>query len=286
MENMPSTRSMIITLYGDYIRHYGNEIWIGSLIELLAAFGYNEQSVRAAISRMSKQNWLESRKEGNKSFYSLTKFGKRRTEEAAGRIYQVEPGKWDGKWRIFFYKIPEERRKVRDQLRNELIWSGFAPLSNSAWISPNDLKEQVYTIVKKYDIADNVNFFVSENIGTKSNTQIVSEYWDIEEINRTYEKFISLFKDGYQNDESKIRSGKLSNQKCFVRRALLVHEYRKSLFVDPGLPKELLPNKWKKEEAVHLFQKYYRILEQPANEYFEEVFSKGYGKITKNSNIM
>lgn len=282
MDHMPSTRSMIITLYGDYIRHYGNEIWIGSLIELLEDFGYNEQSVRAAISRMNKQNWLESRKEGNKSYYSLTDFGKKRTEEAAGRIYQVEPGKWDGKWRIFFYKIPEERRKVRDQIRNELIWSGFAPLSNSAWITPNDLMDQVFTIVKKYNIEDNVNFFVSENIGPKSNKQIISEYWDIEEINRTYENFIHLFQDLYKKDESKILAGKMSKKKCFVRRALLVHEYRKSLFVDPGLPEELLPKKWKKDEAVTLFRNYYRILATPANEYFEEVFSKGYENIKKN----
>ena len=46
-----------------------------------------------------------------------------------------------------FIKYPK-KEESRDQLRNELIWSGFAPLSNSAWISPNDLKEQVYTIEK------------------------------------------------------------------------------------------------------------------------------------------
>jgi phenylacetic acid degradation operon negative regulatory protein len=41
MEKSLNTRSMIFTLYGDYIRHYGNEIWIGSLIKLLGEFGHN-----------------------------------------------------------------------------------------------------------------------------------------------------------------------------------------------------------------------------------------------------
>lgn len=62
---------MIFTLFGDYIRHYDNVIWIGSLIRLLEEFGHNEQSVRAAISRMSKQGWVQSEKIGNKSLLFL-----------------------------------------------------------------------------------------------------------------------------------------------------------------------------------------------------------------------
>ena len=66
-----NTRSMIFTLYGDYISHYGSKIWIGSLIRLLNEFGHNDQSVRAAISRMNKQGWVQAEKIGNKSYYSL-----------------------------------------------------------------------------------------------------------------------------------------------------------------------------------------------------------------------
>lgn len=98
MERKFNTRSMIFTIFGDYIRHYGNEIWIGSLIKLLEAFGHNEQAVRVAVSRMSKQGWLKSERQGNKSFYSLTEQGKVRMEEAARRIYKEPLPKWDGTW--------------------------------------------------------------------------------------------------------------------------------------------------------------------------------------------
>lgn len=122
---MSNTQSMIFTIYGDYIRHYGNKIWIGSLIRLLKEFGHNEQSVRVAVSRMMKQGWLESEKVGNKSYYFLTKRGKLRMEEAANRIFKLMPNEWDGKWRILMYTIPEEKRQIRDELRKELLWSGF-----------------------------------------------------------------------------------------------------------------------------------------------------------------
>ena len=40
---------------------------------------------------------------------------------------------------------------------------------------------------------------------------------------------------------------------CFVERTKLVHEYRKFLFVDPGLPEELLPEKWLGSQFIIIF---------------------------------
>lgn len=276
MQSKPNTRSMIFTLYGDYIRHYRNEIWIGSLIELLEAFGHNPQAVRAAISRMYKQNWITNRKEGNKSFYSLTEQGIKRMDEAAGRIYRIDPAKWDGKWRMVLYTIPEEKRQIRDELRKELSWSGLGLLSNSIWVTPNDLSSQINDIIEKYGIKDFVHFFISENQGFQSNEQIVNDCWDLNYTNERYELFINKNKEKYEADRVKIEAGEMSEKECFVKRTLLVHYYRKSLFVDPGLPKELLPVKWKGETAAKLFNDYYKILAKPANAFFEDVFSKGY----------
>ena len=47
--------------------HYGNKIWIGSLIQLLKEFGHNEQAVRVAVSRMMKKGLLQSEKKGIKA---------------------------------------------------------------------------------------------------------------------------------------------------------------------------------------------------------------------------
>src|SRR6478736_9938006 len=127
---MSNTQSMILTIFGDYIRPNGNKIWIGSLIRLLKEFGHNEQGVRVAVSRMVKQGWIQSEKQGNKSYYFLTDRGVSRIEEAANRIYKMKPNEWDGKWRILMYTIPEDKRQLRDDLRKELLWSGFGSFSN------------------------------------------------------------------------------------------------------------------------------------------------------------
>lgn len=270
-----NTRSMIFTLFGDYIRYYGNVIWIGSLIRLLKEFGHNEQSVRAAISRMSKQGWVVSEKRGNKSYYSLTTQGQKRMDEAAKRIYKLKSPTWDGKWRILVYTIPEEKRHIRDELRRELIWSGFGLLSNSCWITPNPLEEQLENLIEKYDIEEYVNYFVANHLGANSSQELVEKCWDLDEINEMYSEFIQKYSQKYIIDKNQIEKGDMSDGACFVERTLLVHQYRKFLFVDPGLPESLLPDNWLGDSAASLFADYYRTLAEPANRFFESVFEQG-----------
>jgi len=270
-----NTRSMIFTLYGDYIRHYGNEIWIGSLIRLFEEFGHNGQSVRAAISRMSKQGWIQSRKEGNNSYYFLTERGESRMEEAANRIFKLQPQTWDGKWRMLMYSIPEEKRSVRDELRKELVWSGFGSMANSCWISPNDLEKELKAIIESYDIKDYVHFFHAHYDGPHEDKKLIEECWDIEDINAKYEGFIASHSANYVVAKDKIANEEMTEAECFVERAKLVHEYRKFLFIDPGLPEELLPEKWLGTKASNLFREYYKLLAEPASHFFEYVFKEG-----------
>ncbi|WP_409305976.1 phenylacetic acid degradation operon negative regulatory protein PaaX [Peribacillus sp. SCS-155] len=277
-----NTRSMIFTLYGDYIRHYGSEIWIGSLIRLLKEFGHNEQSVRAAISRMSKQGWLMARKEGNKSHYFLTQRGIDRMDEAAKRIFKLNPDQWDGKWRMLIYSIPEDKRNIRDELRKELVWSGFGTISNSCWISPNDLKKEVHSLVEKYEIKPYIHFFLTEYEGPHQNHTLVTECWDIYGLNDRYGQFIADYSQKYVIIKNRISKGEISDAECFVERTKLVHEYRKFLFIDPGLPEELLPEKWLGAHAASLFSDFYKQLAEPASRFFEEVFQEGNELTNKN----
>lgn len=265
---------MIFTIYGDYIRNYGSKIWIGSLIRLLKEFGHNEQGVRVAVSRMVKQGWIQSEKQGNKSYYFLTDRGVQRMDEAANRIYKMKPNDWDGKWRVLMYTIPEDKRQLRDDFRKELIWSGFGSFSSGCWISPNDLEKQIHRLTEKYDINEYVDFFISEYKGPKENQSLVEKSWHLEEIENKYEEFIEKYSKQFIVHQSIISRGEMSDADCFVERTNLVHEYRKFLFIDPGLPKELLPSKWNGNHAALLFSQYYQVLAEPASRFFESVFQE------------
>jgi len=271
---MSKTQSMILTLYGDYIRHYGSQIWIGSLIQLLKPFGYNEQAVRVQVSRMMKQGLLQSERKGNKSYYELTERGISRVDEAARRIYKLDPHEWDGMWRVVMYNIPEEKRQVRDDFRKELQWSGFGNLSNGCWVSPNNFEKEIHLLVSKYNIEEYVHLFLSKHIGPQPDIQLVEKCWRLEEIGEKYEEFIDNYSKKYIVHQSVIQSGEMTDEECFIERANLVHVYRKFLFIDPFLPKELLPERWIGNHAALLFNQYYKVLSEPASRYFESVFQE------------
>lgn len=267
------SQSMLFTIYGEYVRHYGGEIWVGSLTKLMGEFGLSEPAIRAAISRTMKQGWIESRRIGNRSYYRMTLRGKKRLDEAALRIYKEVPTEWDGSWCMVSYNIPEESRHLRDQLRKELSWMGFGMLANSTWISPHHLEERVKDMNEAYEITPYVEIFNARHLGWSEPTRLVSKCWNLDEINAAYEGFIAEYQPKYEDIKRRLyqREG-LQDSECFVEKTKLVHEYRKFLFIDPSLPDELLPDFWLGREAAELFRGYYDLLNPGAVRFFLSFF--------------
>ena len=256
--------SVIFTVFGDFVHGYGDAIWVGSLVRLMAEFGLSQQAVRAAVSRMSRQGWLESSRIGSRSFYSPTALGKRRVDEVSKRIYVAPEHAWDGKWRMLSYTIPESKRELRDRLRKDLTVLGLGPLSASLWISPRDVTGVVRDAIRALDLDRRVDIFVARYEGPLSDADLVRKCWDLDAIGRAYEDFISQY-SGY--------SSSLSDTEAFVRRIWLVHDFRKFAYIDPGLPAALLPADWPGVRAGAMFREFYASLRPGAVRFFESVFS-------------
>ncbi|MFC4769409.1 PaaX family transcriptional regulator C-terminal domain-containing protein [Effusibacillus consociatus] len=268
-------RSLMFTLYGDYIQYYGGEIWVGSLIRLMSEFGISESSVRGAILRMVNQELLKVRKVGNKSYYSLTDKAKRRVEEGVRRVYSIRNHKWDGYWRIFTYSVPEEKRDLRNQLRKELSWTGCGLISNSTWVSPNPLEEQIMEIVKAYRLEPYTFLFSSSSIISHDHKEIIERGWNLEEIATEYQQFIEHYGIKYERLKEGAWNNTLTDRECFIERTALVHEYRKFLFKDPGFPLDLLPPNWSGIKARELFWNIHQLISVRAVKFFEECFQQG-----------
>ncbi|HVA38655.1 MAG TPA: PaaX family transcriptional regulator C-terminal domain-containing protein [Candidatus Dormibacteraeota bacterium] len=275
-------RSFIFTLFGDVIRHYGGEIWIGSLNRLMGEFGLSEQAVRAAVSRMARQNWLRARKVGNKSYYSLTEMGRRRIDQASPRIYHDSSASWDGRWRILTYSIPERQRTLRDRCRKELVFLGCAMLSPSVWLAPHDVSEQFREAAEALGVAERIDLFVADYAGPHDERALVAKCWDLPAIERAYRAFIEEYRP--RLERARAAHGEPAESACFVEREWLVHDYRKFLYLDPGLPDRVLPAGWPRAEAVAIFNEYYRLLLPLATRFFEDVYRAAPGGATPKPN--
>lgn len=268
-------RSAMLTLYGDYVRRRGGEIGIGSLIKLLGNFGLSEQSIRSAVLRMCHAGLLKVRRDGLKSYYSLTEDGFSLLDKGTRRIFERKRNNWDRIWSIVVYFIPEEAREARDRLRQELSWMGYGPLSGATWISPHDLTKEVEEIAEKLQIREYVQVFQANHQGFSHPRSIVSHCWDVSRLHKKYASFIAKYRPELEDHLRRLQAGEsIELSECFVARFELIDEYRRLPFFDPDLPEELLPRNWPRPQAAVLFREYHDLLNKRANEYFDSVIKE------------
>lgn len=261
---------MLFTLYGDYVRHYGSTIWVGSLIALMAELGFTSSAVRAAVSRMTRQGWLVSVRFGRASYYALSPRGQERIEEAAQRIFKLHPERWDGRWRILTIASPERDRKHRDRLRRELAWMGYATLSRGIYVTPNDLLDRTASLAERYGLAGRFETFTAGHDGPTPDDRLAARYWDLPAIDAAYAGFVAEWRPRLERYRAAASRGEPPpDATCFVEQTRLVHAFRKFLFVDPGLPLELLPERWTGIEARGVFSACYHLLTEAALRFFE-----------------
>ncbi|MBV8583935.1 MAG: phenylacetic acid degradation operon negative regulatory protein PaaX [Candidatus Eremiobacteraeota bacterium] len=259
----PVTRptSFIFTLYGDLAHREGGDLSLsaGALIRLMGAFGVSEGAVRQAVSRMVRQEWLLSERRGSHAYYRVTARGLRRIEELSPRIYGPVID-WDGRWRMLTYTVEETRRERRDRLRKELAVLGWAPLSASTWISPSDSLEAARRVAESVGALDAVNLFAGIYCGPSGDRDLVARCWDLDAIATAYREFV---------DRNRERMGReFDDEGAFVERLWLVHDYRKFVYLDPGLPSELVPAHWPGTTAAAIFRERYARLGPKSQRYF------------------
>ncbi len=270
-------QSMIITLYGDYIRHVGGSIQISSLVRLLSQFGVSEQAVRSAISRMKRNDLLRVERQGSSSLYSLTPKSTEMIEAGAVRIFQFpsHPRLWDGQWHLVTYSVPENEREARDRLRRELEWMGFGMLTNALWISPHDHRQEIEAVVESLGVRARIEMFTARHDGFSDSKAMVAHCWNLPAINARYAAFVEKFKPMYEEHRRLLANGNDRDpSQYFVRRFTLIHEFRRFPFFDPDLPIELLAADWRGTEAAILFHQYHDLLADQANAFFRSIWEK------------
>jgi phenylacetic acid degradation operon negative regulatory protein len=236
-------RSALFDVYGDHLRSRGDQAPVSALIRLLEPVGIAEPAVRTAISRMAAQGWLEAARVDDSPGYRATHRAIERLSEAAGRIYRSVPEPWDGHWRLVFLDAPRHRGE-RERLRQELAYLGYAEHAPGVWLCPFPRPEVGEVVVRAGGIA---RFAVALEL----NPDPVGA-WDLSGLATSYAAWPGVA-DRLVNEPAATGPGADEDEQAFAARFRLVHEWRKFLFDDPGLPAELLPDGWPGAVAADLF---------------------------------
>lgn len=75
-----------------------------------------------------------------------------------------KPARWDGKWRIILFDIPERLKKVREALRFHLRHMDLKEFQKSVFICPYPCDEEIDFIVEFYNIRPHVRKITAQAI--------------------------------------------------------------------------------------------------------------------------
>ncbi|MFA6278807.1 MAG: hypothetical protein WCS97_03385 [Candidatus Paceibacterota bacterium] len=102
------------------------------------------QRIAQALLRLERRGLIHITGEGRKREIHLTTQGEELINDLYTGAYVIPlPVRWDGKWRLVMFDVPEKRKKVRDTLRMLLRSAGFIHFQDSAWIQPYPCNELV-----------------------------------------------------------------------------------------------------------------------------------------------
>src|SRR3989344_7129733 len=75
-----------------------------------------------------------------------------------------KPNKWDKKWRIVSFDIPENKKIIRRSLNHHFRKIGFYNFQKSIYVYPYDCKSEIDYIIEVYNAREFVRFIVAEYV--------------------------------------------------------------------------------------------------------------------------
>jgi len=120
-----------------------------------------KEYVNSSASKMVKKGLLKY----NGKFYELTSLGKerlRRWEFTNFRLHK--PRKWDKKWRLIIFDIPDKKRRIRDQIRHLFRSAGLYLLQESVWVYPYDCEDIITLLKTDFGVGKNLLYLIVEEL--------------------------------------------------------------------------------------------------------------------------
>jgi len=153
-------------------------------------------------------------------------------------IFQLQKKKWNGYWCLVIFDFPEEKRSLRDFLREKLISLNFGRLQKSIYISPYDLVEDIAQFLNNKKLLGKAFVLKAQHRFMGDACKLADYVWKLGEFNKNYLNLLEKLE--HLKEKKLIKKGEVS---------LLKQQFLELITKDPFLPVELLPVEWAREEV-------------------------------------
>lgn len=131
---------------------------------------YRTKSATGRLVAKGYATWIE--KDGKK-FLRITLKGRRVLAFEQAKVeLKNQKKKWDGRWRMIVFDVPERRRHVRNRLREVMLEIGFVRLQDSVWVYPYDCEDFVALLKAELKIGKDVLYAIADTIEHDKNLRL------------------------------------------------------------------------------------------------------------------
>jgi DNA-binding transcriptional regulator PaaX len=217
-----------------------------NLDESFEGWAYRNGFLRQ-IQRLEQRKFLAQQSTGaGDRLHRLTEAG--RLHVLGNRDPAVQwKRRWDGRWRLVVFDVPEAHRSLRDKLRLQLHYRGFGYLQHSVWITPDPVGEERKLLIGgPVDVGSLILLEACPCAG-ETDAEIVAGAWDFAEINRRYALHQQVLARRPRGGLSNNVAARTFQQWLRAEKAA----WSAAIELDPLLPARLLPPDYAGCDAWH-----------------------------------
>jgi len=136
------------------------------LLDYLPNEKYNlKYRTKSAAGRLVAKKYAVWVERDGKKYLRLTSDGQKAVAlEQAKVALKNQKKKWDGRWRMVVFDVPERRRLIRTRLRGVMGEIGFVRLQDSVWVYPYDCEDFMALLKAELKIGKDVIYAIVDTI--------------------------------------------------------------------------------------------------------------------------
>ena len=273
---VPRHHQLIVSLFGLYARQHGGALAVATIISLMQDIGVESSGTRSSISRLKKRGVIDSVQVNGRNGYALAPSVIETFIEGDERIFHPRRAAKDDQWLLATFTVPESQRNIRHKIRSSLVRMGFGSVTPGLWIAPGHLRDAVLAYFDTRGLNEFLEFFMADHVGGADLQQNIGSWWDLPALDDLYSDFLARNRGLLESWTRRVElsSDSESDASAFADYLILVTQWRRLPYLDPGLPIELLPEKWNAFEAEELFQKLHTLLASRAERHADRAIDE------------
>ncbi|EKE14989.1 MAG: hypothetical protein ACD_12C00206G0003 [uncultured bacterium] len=140
---------------------------LGYLLKSAKSLQEKKLKINRVLQSLEKKDILDLQEENGKvTVYLKDKNHPKIIEYSIKSLldFKQKEKKWNGKWFLVFFDVPEVQRNKRDYLRKFLIKLGFYQYQKSVYLFPYECEKEVALIKKIVEGAKYMKYIIAEKI--------------------------------------------------------------------------------------------------------------------------